>query len=396
MTQELIRSSLLLFAVLAVLPPLIKGQDVSLPMDSLQLEQLVEAYGPGDFRSNARRAVLSLLRDNHVESASELVEFVEYRKGGEGWLVPAEELLVQTLIADIAFLRDTVLFVSLLARYVQEPEGSAIFEDRLLPKLRQILQNNPDVPLRRIQASKAGLSELHFFQLLQNAQLVSGVRTVKDINSQIDRFLEDYPSSKYGLIANTYLRSHLAMASFGAGFFLGYTLGGMAGSESGVPGRVDGFTVRGALYQDHLTFSAELLIARLSLRDSFSVGNNLWKAGSAGLLGMMLDIGYEFPLGGALFTPFIGGTVYRLRQDSAESSSKARSTGLHVGPAFGCNLAYRVKFDTGPHLDFGLHLTAIFPGLSNYSSDLDGALILVGMSFGFVGRPYQVLRGTGN
>ncbi len=395
MTQELTRITVVLLVAFAVLTSAVKGQDVSSTVDSLQLEKLIEAYGPGDFRSNARRALLGLLRENQTESASALLAFVPHRKGGQGWLVPAEELLAHTLIADLGFLRDTAALVSLLASYVQKPGGSEVFEDKLLTQLRQILQTNPGLPLRRLQASKAGLGETHFFQLLQNAQLVSGVRTVKDINSQVDRFLEDYPSSQYAFIADRYLRSHLAMSSFGTGFFLGYALGGIVGSESGVPGRVDGFTVRGALYQDQFTFSAELLVARLSLQDSFRVEKDLWQAGSAGMLGVMFDVGYEFPVGGALLTPFAGGTLYRLRQDSAETSSSAVSTGLRVGAALGVNLAYRVKFDTGPHLDLGLHLATILPGFSTYSSHLDGAVITVGMSFGFVGRPYQVLPGAG-
>lgn len=395
MTQGLTRITVVLLAAFVVLTIPVKGQDASATVDSLQLEKLIEAYGPGDFRSNARRALLGLLRENQIASAFALLAFVPHRQGGRGWLVPAEELFARTLIADLTFLRDSGALVSLLASYVKKPGGSDVFEDKLLTQLHQVLQTNPSQPLRRLQASKAGLVETHFFQLLQNAQLVSGVRTVKEINSQVDRFLEDYPSSQYSHIADRYLRSHLAMSTFGTGFFLGYGLGGVVGSESGVPGRVDGFTVRGALYQDRLTFSAELFVARLSLQDSFRVKEDFWQAGLAGMLGVMFDVGYEFPVGGALLTPFAGGTLYRLRQDSAEASSSAVSTGLRVGAALGLNLAYRVKFDTGPHLDLGLHLTTILPGFSTYSSHLDGPVITVGMSFGFVGRPYQVLPGAG-
>lgn len=379
--------------VLVCLVGVAVGQTHGSDQDSLRFEEEITAYGPGDFRTSARRALLGFLRGKTAAETSALLDFVGHRAGGERWLAPEEELVVRTLIADLSFLQDTAGLSVLLARSLSTPGSSPEFDDTFLSACLQFLRSDPGLPLRRLGGVGQQAVERRFLQLLINSRLVSGIRTVHQMNDQIDRFLEDTSSAPYARIADLYLRSHLEESSYGAGFFLGYGMGGATGSGSSIPGRVNGFAMRGAFYLHRVTLEAGLLAARMSLNDTFSVGGDRWDDGAAGLLGGILDAGYELQTGGALITPFLGASLFRLRQDSAGLSGQPITTGLRLGAALGMNLAYRVKFDTGPHLDLGLRFTTIFPGFTGYEERLDGAILLVSASFGFVGRPYTVVSG---
>ena len=384
-----------LCTLLCLMPQSVQAQHFAWPEDSIRYEELVQSHGPGDFRTSARRSLLSSIRQNQPQRASGILLFMARRKNVDRWLTSQEYLLAETLIADTTFLRDTGRVVQLLKESFQHTGGEGGFDDNLLLNMRRILRDKPERTIRRLLQFGATQAELQFFQLIQNAQLVSGVRTVKEMNELVDRFREDFPESDYAMLAARYLRFDLARASFGSGFFLGYAFGGVVGSSSGIPGKSDGLSVRAALFKDRFTLSASLFAARLFVQDTLSAGTDRWGQGLAGMLGGMLDIGYEIQGGDAMITPFVGGTMYRLRQDGSSPNDRGVSTGLRLGIGFGTDLAYRLKFDTGPHLDLGLRLTAIIPGFSGYSTRLDGTLVLLGVSFGFVGRPYTVVSRTG-
>lgn len=368
--------------------------------DSLQVERLIELYGPGDLISNARRALAARLRDADYRAVSSLLLFMPKREGGNGWLSPEEEVLVRTLTVDLSFLRNQDSLTSLLAARVQRSGGNGAYNDpigngisgkNLLETLREWLRGSTDALGETVAAKGANEVENAFFFLLINAQQVSGVRKVAEANQRVDQFVAAYSSSPYVSIADRYLRLSRVSTPFGAGFFLGYTYGGMVGSGSGIPGRSDGPTIGGELYFHNWTATGELLLGRLALSDSFTVRGRTWQPGSAVLVGGTLGVGYEFRTGDGLITPFIGGAFFDLQEDVAEEDQQSeQSTGMQTGITLGAITTYRIPFDHGPHLDLRLRVSAIFPGFGDYHSALKGNLLLVGASFGFVGRPYRV------
>lgn len=370
------------------------------PNDSLQVERLIELYGSGDFVSSARRALAARFRDGDYPVIALLLRMVPKRRGGANWLSPEEELLVRTLIADLPSLRDREAFTQLLAARVQRPGGNTAYsgdvgaepsEQNLLGALRGWLRNDAGLPAERIRMKGGDSVELAFFSVLINAQQITSVRKVADVNHTVDRFVAAYPDSYYALLADRYLRLTRTPSPFGAGFFLGYTYGGMVGSESGIPGKSDGPTLGGELYLHNWTATGELMLGRLSLSDSFAVRGQTWQPGSAVLVGGTFGLGYQFQTGDGLITPFAGGAFFDLQEDPAgEKRQNQQSTGLRTGIALGTIVAYRIPFDRGPHIDLRVRVSAIFPGFGGYSSQLNGGLLLVGASFGFVGRPYRV------
>lgn len=376
--------------------PSVKAQEIpGLPEDSLQVERLIERYGPGEFVSNARRALLLMLREGEPSAVSSFLRFMARRQGGAGWLSPEEELLVRTLILDLPFFRNREVLVPLLAARVDRPGGrrgdDARSEAPLVEVLRDMLRRRSDPLNRRVKDVAADEAEEAFFGVLINAQHIRSVRRIADANSDVDRFAALWPASPYAPIADRYLRIARLPSTFGAGFFLGYSYGGMVGSGGGIPGRSDGPTMGGEFYWNRWTATGELMLGRLALSDSFVVHGRTWRSGTAVLVGGMAGVGYEFRNGDGLITPFAGATFFDLQEDAGEENRQdEQSTGVRAGFALGTLLTYRVPFDKGPHLDLRLRISAIFPGFGGYSSELRGGLLLVGASFGFVGRPFGV------
>ncbi len=374
----------------------LRGQgNLRLSEDSLQVERLVERYGPGEFVSNARRALLPMLREGEPAAVSSFLRFMSKRQGGAGWLSPEEELLVRTLILDLPFFRNHEVLVPLLAARVDRPGGrrgdDARSEAPLVEVLRGMLRNRSGALNRSVKDVAADEAEEAFFQVLVNAQHIRSVRRISDANADVDRFVALWPASPYAPIADRYLRIARLPSTFGAGFFLGYSYGGMIGSADGIPGRSDGPTMGGEFYWNRWTVTGELMLGRLALSDSFVVRGRTWQDGTAVLVGGMAGVGYELRNGDGLITPFVGATFFDLQEDAGEENRQdEQSTGVRPGFALGTLLTYRIPFDKGPHLDLRLRISAIFPGFGGYSSDLGGGLLLVGASFGFVGRPFRV------
>lgn len=313
------------------------------------------------------------------------------RIGTGGWLSPEEELFVRTLVADLQFLRDEGELTALLRSRVERPGPNPAYRDNLVREFRSMLRSAAGMLRDTLKQRGAADIERQFFHLLINAQQVTSVRRVDDVNSAVDDFVSTFLGSRQAEIADSYLRLQRSVSRTGAGFFLGYAYGGMIGSPEGFAGRSDGPTIGGELYINRWTVTGELTIGRLGIRDSFAIGNKTWDVGDAVLAGGLLGAGYELRSGDALFTPFAGGTFFDLQEDNAgERRGEELTTGLQFGVAVGTLVTYRIPFDQGPHLDLRLRVSATFPGFARYASELEGALVHIGASFGFVGRPYYV------
>ena len=365
--------------------------------DSLRFERLISGYGRSDFPTSARALLRHYVERDQADQGVLLLDFMQRRKGTAGWLSPEEELLAHLLFSDVSRLLDTAWIRPRLARRALRPGSHGIIADDLYERLLGRLRRDPEEMLRRIERGAGENAERGFLHLLVNNLSVRGVRSVDDVNGMVEQFLKDHPESSYAPLARGYLFLRTDQELIGGGLFAGYASGGVVFAGSDIPGSVFGPSFSGELYVDRFVLSGSLFAGVLSLSDSFEVGRVFWRSGDAALTGGSLDAGYEFRFGNLMLTPFVGGTLYELREPNEEGnkSGKGMSTGGEPGFQTGVMLGWRIPFDVPPHIDLRLRLSLVQPGLSDFSSALDGSIFLATLSFGLIQRPYNTLPAAG-
>lgn len=388
-----------LFTSLSVLPSTtLSAQARESRADSVELEQLIADYGRGDFLTNARAILLQSVERYQSDLGRALLNFMANRKGTVGWLSPEEELLTYVLLSEGEKLSDVEWITPRLQRRAARPGSHGVINDNLYTKLLERVRRDPTNVLRKVQDGLEEVVEQRFVEVVVNNLSVKGVRKTEDVNSLVDQFVEEYPESSYARIAQSYLYLRTDQELIGAGFFAGYASGGMILSEAEVAGKAFGPSFSGELYVDRFVLSGTLFAGILSVNDSFAVADRFWSSGDASLTGASLDAGYELRFGNLMLTPFIGGTLYELREprEGNLESLEGLSTGGALGFQSGVMVGWRIPFDQPPHIDLRLRLSLIQPGLSSFHSAFSGSIFLTTLSFGLIQRPYTTLPATSN
>ena len=384
----LIKSSL----VFLLSVPFAFSQDTGINHDSLRLERLVMERSHSDFSTSARALLLRRVKGYQFDQGVELLTFMERRKGTKGWITPDEEVLAQLLLMNTTFLLDTNRIAELLKARLSHYGGHGIIKDNLYNDLSQNLRGDPDEILRRVERGGKNEEERRFLEILVNGLAVRGVRKTENVNQRVAQFVQEYPNSPYGRIAEDYLQLNTVQATIGGGLFAGYTFGG---AVTGLSGTAFGPFFSGELYIDHVLLSVSLFAGVLTISDSFSVADRFWRSGDASLTGGSLDIGYEGRSNNVVLTPFVGLTLYELQEGQGVSleSDDLFTTGSSFGFQAGVMAGLRVPFDVPPHIDLKLRFALIQPGFTSYSEQLESPLFLTTLSFGLIQRPYTTRPG---
>ncbi|MGE3800690.1 MAG: autotransporter outer membrane beta-barrel domain-containing protein [Candidatus Kapaibacterium sp.] len=359
---------------------------------------MIADYGRGDFLTNARAILLQSVERYQSDLGRELLNFMANRKGTSGWLSPEEELLTYVLLSEGQKLSDIEWVAPRLQRRAARPGPHGIINDNLYTKLLERLRRELTNVLRKVEDGLEEEVERRFVEVVVNNLSVKGVRKTEDVNSLVDQFVEEYPESPYVRTAQSYLYLRTDQELLGAGLFAGYASGGMILSEAEVAGKAFGPSFSGELYVDRFVLSGTLFAGILSVSDSFAVADRFWSSGDASLTGASLDAGYELRFGNLMLTPFLGGTLYELREprEGSLESLEGLSTGSRLGFQSGVMVGWRIPFDQPPHIDLRLRLSMIQPGLSSFHPAFDGSIFLATLSFGLIQRPYTTLPATSN
>ena len=375
----------------------VTAQDLPSGGDSLAMEELVATSGRQDFISNARSLLRRRIERYERGEGRALLDFMVRRSGATGWLAPEEELLAHLLLTDTARLLDPLwLEPPLQQRLFRSGPHGTISDDLYIRLLERLRRGREDI-LHRLASKKSEMEE-RFLELLVNGLATKGVRKTGEYNGMVKEFIRTYPSSPFAPLARRYLYLETEQATVGAGLFAGYASGGMLSSGEGGAGRLSGASFSGELYVSHALLSGTLFAGTLDLSDSFAVASDTWSNGSASLTGFSLDAGYEFRFGNLMLTPFIGGTLYELREprEVDPESRKALSTGGMFGYEGGVIIGQRIPFDIPPHIDLRLRLSLVAPRLGDFNEALRGTAFLATHSFGHVQRPYTTLPAAAN
>ncbi len=379
------RAGLLLLMFLLAAAPL-----AAEPPDTTSLEEyLREPSTPDGIGARARGYLYQRLDVRDPDGVRELLSAMAAHPEWEGWITPRELLLARIYAVEPLVTRDPMLG-ALLAQAPLRPRARVgVLREELLT-MEQTVVRGGLAPLSE-RYLRAGLDsvELRFLNLLIDHLLVKGYRARSELNREVDRFIEEAPTSPLAALAATYLRYPYREERFGLAFGAGYILGRFLGPVSDRFSYLHGATLGGELYLDRVTIVGGLGFGTARLSSGFTAAGEAWPAGNAPIVLGSLLAGWELRHGRLAITPLAGLAFQSIRSPGEQTpESRLPSTGGRVGVELGALVGYRIPFDRGTHIDLRFRLGWSSTSAGEYDPAFRGSSYFAGLGFALVHRPY--------
>ncbi|HVZ41396.1 MAG TPA: hypothetical protein VHI13_19100 [Candidatus Kapabacteria bacterium] len=357
--------------------------------DSAATARRITAAFPGlPFLAAARRLLARDLQGSDRAGARDVLRTIDRTDASA--LTGSERLLAETMLADIALLRDTARLGALMEEAVPAYGEHPDYHDRLYPLLREALRTRAESVAAALDERAPSDAERMFFNLLINHLFVSGLRGREELNGRVEKFAGQYPASQLVPLARRYIHRDYGEVPFGAAFSAGYGVGRFSGDLGGRFAYAHGPLLAGELYIREVTVAASFLFGVAHASSPFTVRGSSWPQGNAELTSIALDVGYEFRNGRLAVTPFAGLGVQNMSvRTTDDTAPEPPHTGDAIGYDIGVMVGCRVPFDVGPHLDFRARVGCTHTGLSSYDPSFSGSFWYVTLGFALVQRPYE-------
>jgi hypothetical protein len=355
---------------------------------------------------NSRQLLLSKIKANEFDKASELIHFLDSRIDTSTYAVffPFEKVLIDILIYRFVYIRNSELLDSIMTQ--REERKIYPQEDGLFVELKKLLEKNRNQIDER--AISSGLSEIEgaFIHLFIDAMVTSGENRQEILNEKSDSFLSAYPESKFKHFTRNYIRYVYKPSKFGLGFafFSGRTF-----MKGGLKEHFSDHSPLGVMFDFYFRNFVLFLIDHIGIpsdtKKDFSVGNDIWPKGTAvNMFLPSIEIGYQFNIIDRLFiSPFVGISSQYFTACEAEKDkgievstpwTAAFTAGLNTDIAIVLRKG-RTNFSMVSKNEAAYWTLRIRTGYSDarfessYSKDFSGGIVFVQIGIGGFGRPIK-------
>lgn len=357
-------------------------------VDSATWERRLATYPQPSIEERARAYLHGRIEREDKGGIEPLREFMRIRTSATAWMSDEEELLLLLYLGRSDALLDTITFDRLLRGITLRDAAAYPSAIALRPLLHSAIRRDMDDVIGHLIDRSTDDDDAAFLLLLINGATVRGVRTVDDYNEGIDRFIDEFDTSRWHARARR-LYKVAVPESIGLGLHLAYHLV-QPMSETPI-NRLHGPTLTGALYVDRFRFDVTAHIHAVEFSRRIMIGTEVWERGVGTSYGIAASLGYDIPWGRGWTGLFAGGRLSEMEGVTTGSNDDAPSTGLRFAPLVGVRTGWRIPFDQPPHIDLNLVAMLATRNLPQAYEIFDAMYLSIGLGFGLIQRPYHVV-----